>query len=268
MTGWRLEFTITLNQMLIKNNSCLKKRWNFGRNLVCIDCLGKNPNYCWIKTKMCVFMTHSAPEALLMCRRLKQQTQLQILNSLKVAKPSFPTSIRNHFYSHWYSGTKAKQFINTFHLTQPGPVQPWLCSRPRFSRSDASPKSPHLNRGWMGQLPSTLSQTCFIQVGGNHFWEEAATFARFFFSTFPLYKNRRVTDSTGGLDSLPRPSVRSVQGFTFVPLVVCVCVSLWGPFWVSDKESEDVFGKWGHFSWCSRIQVVVWWVETLLKGWN
>ena len=190
-------------------------------------------------------MTRSAPEALLMCHRLKQQTQLQILNSLQDAEPSFPTSVRNHFYSHWYSGTKAKQFINTFHLTQPGPIQPRLCSRPGFSRSDASPESPHLNRGWMGQLPNTLSQTCLIQEGGNNFWEEAATFARFFFSTFPLYKNRRVMDSTGGLDSLPRPSVRSGQGFTFVPLAVCVracvcvCVSLWGPFWVSDKESED-----------------------------
>lgn len=57
-------------------------------------------------------------------------------------------------------------------------------------------------------------------------------------------------DSTGGLDPLPRPSVGSGRGFTLAALGVPVCSlrpSFWGPVWVLNIESEDVFGMWGQF---------------------
>lgn len=87
-----------------------------------------------------------------------------------------------------------------------------------------------------------------IQVGKNHFWEEPATFARFLFSTFPLYKNSRVMDSTGGLDSLPRPLVTPGQGCTFVPLAVCVSVLL------IILRTESTEGSSGHFGPSSRLR--------------
>lgn len=149
-----------------------------------------------------------ATHALLKCPRLKDIQRSRFWPPFRFSSAIFPTWIRNH--SH-YSGTKAQQFINWFHLTQPGHIKPLICSRQRLSRSEGLPEFPHLICGWMWQLPSTRfsSKKLFLRRTSN-------ICQALFFPTFPSHKNSCVMDSTGGLTSLPRLSVRS--GLHFGPI--------------------------------------------------
>lgn len=106
---------------------------------------------------------------------------------------------------------KTEQFLNVFHLTQPGPVQPLRCSASRFRRSLGSPEISPLRPGWTWQLSRTRSPS---KSGESLFWEEPVSGPIvwiFFSSIFSVQKSSCWTEQ---VVSVAEPSVRSGQSVT------------------------------------------------------
>lgn len=123
--------------------------------------------------------------ALPLSQTLKDMNPTADFNLLKRCRAQFSPHEHKVTLIAW---TETKQFLNAFHLSQPGPVQPLRCSASRFRRSRGLPNiSP--SQAWVDM--TAAEDTFLIRVRRKCFLRRTSIVCQaiFFSSIFSMYKS-------------------------------------------------------------------------------